>query len=69
MLNTTPLPFPAYRWRWLFAVLLTGSLSITAFAGGVRGTITATDGEPLPFASVYVAETGSGATSDRKSVV
>jgi hypothetical protein len=41
-------------------------LAFTALAGGVRGTIAAADGEPLPFASVYVAETGSGTTSNEE---
>lgn len=35
-------------------------------AGGVRGVISDTDGTPLPFASVYVAETGSGTTSNEE---
>ncbi len=34
------------------------------FATGVRGTIKADDGEPLPFATIYIKELGTGTTSN-----
>jgi hypothetical protein len=39
-------------------------LALCAFAGGVRGIIKSDDGTVLPYASIYVKQTGSGASSD-----
>jgi Family of unknown function (DUF5686)/CarboxypepD_reg-like domain len=44
-----------------FFALLTTSL---VFAAGVRGTIKADNGEPLPFATIYIKELGTGTTSN-----
>jgi hypothetical protein len=33
------------------------------FAGGIKGTIKADDGTPLPFATIFVKQTGSGAVT------
>lgn len=46
----------------LILLFLSGSLSATA--GGVRGTIKSDDGTPLAFATIYVKQTESGAVSD-----
>ncbi len=37
-----------------------------AFAGGVRGFIRDAEGKPLEFATIYVAETGSGASANER---
>lgn len=58
--------FPRYPLRALILPALLLGLGTTAWAGGVRGLITDTDGNPLAFASVYVAETGSGTTSNEE---
>lgn len=34
------------------------------FATGVRGIIKADNGEPLPFATIYIKELGTGTTSN-----
>ncbi|HQQ97737.1 MAG TPA: DUF5686 and carboxypeptidase regulatory-like domain-containing protein [Cyclobacteriaceae bacterium] len=39
-------------------------LTLPAIGGGVRGLIQGDDGVPLPFATIYVKQTGSGAVSD-----
>lgn len=39
-------------------------LCASAFAGGIRGIVKGDDGAPLPFASIYVKQTGSGAATD-----
>jgi hypothetical protein len=36
----------------------------TALAGGLRGQVKSDDGKPLPYASVFVRQTGSGAVTD-----
>ncbi|GHN00179.1 hypothetical protein WSM22_16680 [Cytophagales bacterium WSM2-2] len=43
--------------------LLFFSISASAFSGGIRGIIKSNEG-PLPFASIYVKQTESGAASD-----
>lgn len=49
-----------------FSLLLGFFLFNTAlvFATGVRGTIKADNGEPLPFATIYIKELGTGTTSN-----
>ncbi len=39
-------------------------LCLSAEAGGIKGLIKGDDGAPLPFATIYVKQTGSGAVSD-----
>src|SRR5690349_14361297 len=46
----------------LLSVLLL--LSLSTFAGGIKGVIKADDGTSLPFASIYIKQTGSGAATD-----
>ncbi|HET9054904.1 MAG TPA: DUF5686 family protein, partial [Cyclobacteriaceae bacterium] len=48
--------------RLLFLLLF--SSSSVAFAAGVRGTITGSDGEPLPFTTIFIKELGTGTTSN-----
>ena len=48
-----------YLLIFLFAVI-----RISALAGGVKGVIKSQDGTPLPFASIYIKQTESGAGSD-----
>jgi hypothetical protein len=38
--------------------------SATTFAGGIRGTVKADDGNALPFATIYVKQTGTGSSTD-----
>lgn len=45
-------------------LLLCSSLCFNAFAGGVKGMIKSHEGSPLPFASIYIKQTESGAASD-----
>ncbi|MBS1486155.1 MAG: carboxypeptidase-like regulatory domain-containing protein [Bacteroidetes bacterium] len=40
-------------------------ISPPLFAGGIKGTIKAEDGTTLPYASIYVKQTGLGATTDQ----
>jgi hypothetical protein len=49
--------------RYLFILFLLVASS-AAFAAGVRGTIKGNDGEPLPFATIYIKELGTGTTSN-----
>ena len=44
-------------------IALVAGLSITAQAGGVRGIVTAEDGTPLSYATIFVKQTGSGAVT------
>src|SRR6478736_5964811 len=44
--------------------LLFVSICFPSFSGGVKGTVKDTDGSPLPFASIYIPQTGSGAATD-----
>ena len=39
-------------------------LSLSSFAGGIKGILKADDGSALPFASIYVKQTASGAATD-----
>ena len=38
--------------------------AVSLQAGGLRGTVTATDGQPLAFTTIYVVETQTGTTSN-----
>ena len=49
--------------RILFTVLCVFSF-YPLFAGGIRGTVAADNGSPLPFASIFVMQTGSGAATN-----
>ncbi len=40
-------------------------LSLAGFGGGLKGTVKEKDGSPLPYASIFIRQTGSGATTDR----
>ncbi len=44
--------------------LLSFSFLTSAFGGGIKGTVKADDGTPLPFTSIYIKQTGSGAATD-----
>ncbi|MBS1489458.1 MAG: carboxypeptidase-like regulatory domain-containing protein [Bacteroidetes bacterium] len=46
---------------FLFFSFISGSL----FGGGVKGLVKAADGTALPYASIYVKQTGTGATTDQ----
>jgi hypothetical protein len=47
----------------IFSLALT-LLSFSAFAGGIRGVVKGDDGNTLPFATIYVKQTGTGAATD-----
>ncbi len=47
-----------------YLVLFFQVLTYIAFAGGVKGIIKSDEGNVLPYASIYVKQTGSGAASD-----
>lgn len=49
------------KYSWLFLWI---GLTLPSFGGGVRGLIKGDDGAPLPFATIYVKQTGSGVVSD-----
>ena len=38
--------------------------NIALYAGGIKGIITDTNGNPIPFATIYVKELGTGTTSN-----
>jgi hypothetical protein len=44
--------------------LLLFSTFCASFSGGIKGTVKANDGSPLPYASIFVRQTGSGASTD-----
>lgn len=50
----------------LLSIILLFVSFATLQAGGVRGTVRDSDGAALPFATIYVAETGSGTTTNEK---
>ena len=50
--------------RHLFSTLFFVSLTICLYAGGINGTITDTNGQPIPYATIYVKELGTGTTSN-----
>ena len=39
-------------------------ISFSSFSGGIKGTVKADDGTVLPFASIYIKQTASGAATD-----
>lgn len=49
-----------YLLTWIFCVLV-----YLVMAGGVRGTVKASDGTVLPYATIYVKETGTGTVSNQ----
>lgn len=49
--------------RTLIVSIFFLSSGAVLFAGGIKGTITADDGAPLPFATIFVKQTGSGAVT------
>jgi len=44
--------------------LLYLSICFPSFSGGIKGFVKAEDGSPMPFASIYIQQTGSGAATD-----
>ena len=46
------------------ALVLVSFLLSSAFAGGIRGVVKGDDGNPLPFATIYIKQTGTGSASD-----
>jgi len=54
------------RMRQLLLSLLFHFIFFACFSGGIKGTIKANDGTPLPYASIFVRQTGSGASTDLK---
>jgi ribosomal protein L19 len=52
-----------YRFT-LVAVTLLGSLSVASAQSGLKGFITDNNGEPLPFATIYIKQTETGTTTN-----
>ncbi len=50
--------------KYFYPLLVCYSFIFSAYAGGVRGVIKSDDGNVLPYASIFVKQTGSGAASD-----
>ncbi len=50
----------------VFPILLLVFFPTSLHAGGVRGTVSSDDGERLSFATIFVAETGSGTTTNEE---
>lgn len=50
---------------FIFILLITIS---SALAGEIRGVVQTEEGEPLPFATIFVKETGSGTITDDKGI-
>ncbi len=55
---------------WLMRIILLLfsliPLSISLYAGGIRGVIKADDGTPLAYATIFVKQTGTGSASDQQ---
>ena len=51
---------------YLLPIFLWGLLSSPSWAGGVRGTVKDTQGQPLSYATIYVKQTGSGTTTNQE---
>src|SRR6185369_10027645 len=45
-------------------LLLYISICFPSISGGIKGTVKDNDGSPLPFASIYIPQIGSGAATD-----
>ncbi len=41
-----------------------GFIPALAFSGGIRGIVKGDDGNPLPFATIYIKQTGTGSATD-----
>jgi iron complex outermembrane recepter protein len=52
------------RYLWTFIVLLSLPLTALAQQGSIRGTVTDSDGGPLPGANVVIADLGIGTAAD-----
>src|SRR6478609_9229355 len=50
--------------QFLLLLFLYVSICFPSIGGGVKGTVKDSDGSPLPFASIYIPQTGSGAATD-----
>lgn len=48
----------------ILAAIAVSLIAVPGWAGGIRGLVKADDGKALPFASVFVRQTGSGAVTD-----
>jgi hypothetical protein len=65
-LKTNAMIQKIYKWTFTRGVLFTALCIFSfypLFAGGIRGTVTADDGNPLPFATIFVKQTGSSTVS------
>ena len=51
----------------LFTAFILVGLIFQIKAQGVRGVVYGDDGEPLPFATIYVEETGSGTSTNQEA--
>lgn len=52
--------------KQIYSVLIFQVIAFSALAGGVKGVIKSDDGNVLPYASIYVKQTGSGSATDLK---
>jgi len=50
--------------KYVCSVVFCFEIIFTAGAGGIRGTVKGDDGTVLPYATIFVKQTGSGATTD-----
>jgi hypothetical protein len=50
--------------KQIYSVLICQFIAFSALAGGVKGLIKSEDGNALPYASIYVKQTGSGSATD-----
>ncbi len=50
--------------KQIYSVLIFQFIAFSALAGGVKGVIKSDDGNVLPYASIYVKQTGSGSATD-----
>jgi hypothetical protein len=48
----------------LFLACFLSGLSVTGFAASIYGSVKGDDGKPLPFATIYVKQTGTGVVTD-----
>ncbi|MEP2024704.1 MAG: DUF5686 and carboxypeptidase regulatory-like domain-containing protein [Reichenbachiella sp.] len=59
------LAFTAHRKSSIFCVLIL-LITFNSFSQGIKGTIKSTNGEPLPFATIYVRNIETGSTSNEE---
>ena len=61
-------PFPPFLRSLILTRIVMCCTTTIALAGGIKGTITDENDEPLAFATIFVKQTGSGTTTNVQGV-